>query len=84
MALNLQKITGSRLCVSVTGVAGPESEGDFKPGTYCISVIFDGQQTTKMFYHNGRTRQMNREFMMLTMYDMVIRIIDGTELIDVW
>ena len=84
MALNLQKKTGSRLCVAATGVAGPESVGETKPGSYCISVIYDGVQTTKSFYHNGRTRQMNRDFMTLTMFDMLIRVIDGTETINVW
>ena len=84
MAQNLQMKTKSRLCIAISGVAGPDMIGDLKPGTYFISIIFDGKQTTKKFFHHGRTRQMNREFMALTMFDMINRVLDDKELIDMW
>ncbi|MBR5228884.1 MAG: competence/damage-inducible protein A [Firmicutes bacterium] len=84
MAQSLFKKTGSRMCIASTGVAGPDDVDGIKPGTYHISILFDGKQITKRFFHNGRTRQMNREFMTLTMFDMVNRVLEGKDLIDMW
>ncbi len=80
MVKGLYKKTKSRLCVSMTGLAGPEGYKNMSAGIYYISVLFDGKLTTRSFIHKGRTRQLNREFMMMTMFDMINSIIDGTPL----
>ncbi len=79
MVKGLYAKTGSRLCVSMTGLAGPEGYKNLSAGMYYISVLFDGELTTHKFMHKGRTRQLNRNFMTLSMFDMVNHIIDGTE-----
>jgi len=59
MAEGLYKVTGSDVCVSVTGLAGPDGDGSDTPvGTVYIGVCFRGE--TKVFYHFFRRN--NREF----------------------
>lgn len=67
MAEGLAKKTGSDLCVSVTGVAGPDpSEG--KPvGLIYIGLTYKGKtQVTQVQRHNS-SRKWNRNYAVLTM-----------------
>ncbi len=80
MARGVYEKTGSRLCAAIAGLAGPEGYGDIPPGTYFLSVLFDGVMTTKEIYHFAWTRRLNREFMAMSMLDMIDHIIDGREL----
>lgn len=80
MVKGLRAKTGSRLCIVCTGMAGPETRGNVSSGLYYISVLFDGVLHTRSFLHNGRTRQLNREYMTLTMFAMVNHILEGTEM----
>ena len=80
MARGVFEKTGSRLCVAIAGLAGPDGYGDIPPGTYFLSVLFDGIMTTKEIYHYAWTRRLNREFMAMSMLDMIDHIIDGREL----
>lgn len=59
MAQGLYKVTGSDVCVSVTGLAGPQGDGSDKPvGQVYIGVCYKGN--TKVFDHFFRRN--NREF----------------------
>lgn len=73
----LSEQTGSRLSIAITGAAGPDPAGDTPVGTYHIAVIFDGDLILKSYSKTGRTRELNREFMTQTMFDLIRRIIDG-------
>lgn len=80
MARGVFEKTGSRLCAAIAGLAGPEGYGDIPPGTYFLSVLYDGVMTTREIYHYAWTRRLNREFMAMSMLDMIDHIIDGREL----
>lgn len=80
MARGVFEKTGSRMCVAIAGLAGPDGYKDIRPGTYFLSVLFDGVMTTREIYHYAWTRRLNREFMAMSMLDMIDHIIDGREL----
>ena len=67
MAEGLAKKTGSDLCVSVTGVAGPDpSEG--KPvGLIYIGLTYQGQTKVTQVQHHNSSRKRNRNYAVLTM-----------------
>ncbi len=76
MAEGLKKITGCRLCISVTGIAGPESESETKPvGLTYICAIFDGKRLCSESKIRNVSRVWNRNYAKLLMLDMVNRII---------
>ena len=67
MAEGLAKKTGSDLCVSVTGVAGPDpSEG--KPvGLIYIGLTYQGQTKVTQVQRHNSSRKWNRNYAVLTM-----------------
>lgn len=76
MAEGLRKITGSRLCLSITGIAGPEGGSEEKPvGLSYLCVIFDEQRICKKFMMRGANRVWNRKFAVLTMLDLINKVI---------
>jgi nicotinamide-nucleotide amidase len=59
MALGLKKITGSDICVSVTGIAGPEGGSAEKPvGLVYFGFLFDGEMTVKKEIFGGNRQQI--------------------------
>lgn len=83
MAEMLREKTGCRLCAAVTGVAGPDSVCGFTPGMYHISVLLDGKMYSRKYNRRGRTRELNREFMSQSLFDMILRILDGRKMTEV-
>lgn len=83
MARKLHEKTGCRMCAAITGVAGPDPVGDIAPGMYNISVLFDGKLYSRKYNRRGRTRELNREFMAQSAFDMILRIIDGKKMTEV-
>lgn len=76
MAEGLYKKTNSDLCVSVTGVAGPDGGTKDKPvGLAYIGIVFNGK--TKVIKHQMRnvSRTWNRNRAMLAMMDAVRKVI---------
>lgn len=76
MSRGLAKKTGSDLCISVTGVAGPDGGTQEKPvGLAFIGVTFRGN--TRVIRHQSRNvnRKWNRNRVMLAMMDAVVHTI---------
>ena len=77
MAYGLWKKTESRICMSVTGLAGPGGGTEDKPvGTVFIGCCIDGKTTVQEIRGRNVNRQWNRHYAVLAMLDMN-RVLDG-------
>ncbi len=77
MAEGLKKASGSRLCISVTGIAGPDGGSAEKPvGLIYICAIFDQRRVCKEFLIRNINRKWNRNYTVLCMLDMINHMID--------
>lgn len=77
MAEGLAAKTGSRLCISVTGIAGPGGGTPEKPvGTVYIGCCFDGKTQVKEIRTRNVSRSWNRHYAVLSMFDMINHIIE--------
>ena len=88
MAIKGLEKANADICVSVTGIAGPESWENFSPGTIFVGVAFNPGKCTKdkdiiggrlCFVKNLDTRRTdrnkNRKYAVLAMIDMVYKTI---------
>ena len=74
MAEGLHRVTGSDICISVTGVAGPDGGTPEKPvGLSYIGLWYDGRCEVKELRTTNRTREWNRLKNMMEMMDLVRR-----------
>jgi len=77
MAEGLKRVTGSRLCISVTGIAGPEGGTEEKPvGLVYICVILDNERNCREYRIRNVSRKWNRNYTLLCMLDMINRMIE--------
>ena len=77
MAEGVKKVTGSRLCVSVTGIAGPDGGTDEKPvGLVYICAILDDRRVSKEFKIRNISRKWNRNYTLLCMLDIINKLVD--------
>ena len=75
MVRGLKKKTGSRLCISVTGVAGPDAMGEKPAGLIYIAVSFDGREDVRVLNTGKSDRQANRNAAVLHMFDLINKTI---------
>lgn len=76
MALGLQKVSGSRLCIAVTGIAGPGGGTAEKPvGLVYIGIVFDDKIEVRKVQAFRPLRSLVRNTAMLNMFDMINKII---------
>ncbi len=76
MAKGVKAKTGSRVCISVTGIAGPDGGTEEKPvGLVYICVIFDDKVEVKECRMRNVSRQWNRNYSVLYMLDMINKVI---------
>ncbi len=81
MAEGLKRVTGSRLCISVTGIAGPEGGTEEKPvGLIYICAILDDNRVCKKTILRNVNRSWNRNYATLSMLDLINRLLDKREL----
>ena len=72
MAAGLKKVTGSDICISVTGIAGPDGGSDEKPvGLSYIGLAIDDKVTVRKCMSRRTSRKGNRYYSVLNMLDMV-------------
>jgi len=77
MASGLYKKTGSRICVSITGIAGPGGAMPGKPvGLIYIGCAADGVVDVRKVQMRDVNRNWNRHYAVLSMLDMVNKKID--------
>ena len=77
MVRGLQKKTGSRVCVSVTGIAGPGGGTPEKPvGLIYVGVMLDERMEVFELRTNNTKRQWNRNYTVLFALDKINRFID--------
>ena len=77
MVRGLKDKTGSRLCLSVTGVAGPEAYEDNPAGHMFIGIIFDDQEKVIELNTGRSDRDRNRKMAYLNMLKAVDYMING-------
>lgn len=78
MTKGLKKVTGSRLCISVTGIAGPEGGTEEKPvGLVYICASLDDKIVCKEFRIRNISRSWNRNYALLCMLNMINHLIDN-------
>ena len=77
MVRGLKAKTGSRVCVSVTGIAGPGGGTPEKPvGLIYVGVMLDDRMEVFELRTNNTKRQWNRNYTMLLALYQVNRFID--------
>lgn len=78
MAEGLQKKTGSDICVSVTGVAGPDGGSAEKPvGLVYIGIAYRGKTEAVKVQNRNVSRRWNRNYAVLNMLWQIYKRISG-------
>jgi nicotinamide-nucleotide amidase len=78
MAHGVRRVTGSRLSVSVTGIAGPDGATSDKPvGLVYIGCVFDGAASCHKAQMRNTSRKWNRNFAVLSMFYSILRLLEG-------
>ncbi|MEE0742534.1 MAG: competence/damage-inducible protein A [Emergencia sp.] len=77
MAEGLAKKTRSDICISVTGIAGPDGGTEEKPvGLIYIGCVYRGKTTVKEIRMRNVNRAWNRHYAVLCMLDLVNHCIE--------
>lgn len=76
MAEGLARVSGSDICVSVTGIAGPSGATETKPvGLIYVGLCYQGKTHCRKIQTGDDDRSWNRQYAMLSMLDMINRAI---------
>ena len=75
MARGLSKKTGSRICISSTGVAGPGPLGDIPSGSMWVGMVFDVQMKVISIRTGSDDREYNREVCTRVMLSEILKIL---------
>lgn len=76
MAEGVKRVTGSRLCISVTGIAGPDGGTEDKPvGLVYICAILDDKRVSREFRIRNTSRKWNRNYTVLCMLDIIDHLV---------
>lgn len=78
MVRGIKAKSGSDISVSVTGIAGPEGGTPEKPvGLVYIGIVAFGKERVKEYKFNNRGREYIRKRSILTMFNEILRSING-------
>lgn len=77
MAEGLFQITGSDICISVTGIAGPEGGSPEKPvGLVYVGAVYRGKNHCRKIQMRNVNRNWNRNYAVLSMLDLICKLVD--------
>ena len=80
MARGLNEVTGSRLCVSITGIAGPEGGSEIKPvGLSYVGIVLDGRESVTEIRSRNVNRNWNRNYSVLAMLHLIYKLLIDME-----
>ena len=69
-----KKVSGSDVCISVTGVAGPDGGTEEKPvGLVYVGFIYGDKKICKKIQMRNVNRKWNRHYALLCMLDIINR-----------
>lgn len=72
MVEGLCRVSGSDVCVSVTGIAGPGGGSDAKPvGLVYIGFVYGDKKLCRKLQTGDDSRQWNRQYSLLSMLDII-------------
>lgn len=72
MVEGLRRVSGSDVCVSVTGIAGPGGGSDAKPvGLAYIGFVYGDKKLCRKLQTGDDSRQWNRQYSLLSMLDII-------------
>lgn len=72
MVEGLRRVSGSDVCVSVTGIAGPGGGSDVKPvGLVYIGFVYGDKKLCRKLQTGDDSRQWNRQYSLLSMLDII-------------
>lgn len=78
MAEGIRKLSGADIGVSVTGVAGPGSDGDHPEGEIYIALASDCKHTVKKLMTNTNgMREYNRNLAAFTSLEMIVEYLEN-------
>ena len=81
MVEGLYAKTGSDICVSVTGIAGPSGGTPEKPvGLMYVGCRYKGTTVVQEVLTINFSREWNRKYGTMTMLDMINKMLDGREI----
>lgn len=75
MAEGLAKKTGSDVCISSTGVAGPGSWHGVEAGTCFVGLTYRGKTSVRTIRTQRAEREWNRRYFCLSMMDFIRRTV---------
>lgn len=76
MVRGIKEASGSRLCISVTGVAGPEPMGEKPAGLIYIGIMFDDKEKVVTINTGSSDRNKNRMYATMTMLNELNKVVD--------
>ncbi len=80
MARGVKRVSGTRIAISSTGIAGPGGGTPEKPvGLVYIGAIFDEKETVKELRLRDVNRKWNRTYTVLSMMDIINKLLDGKD-----
>lgn len=76
MAEGLHRVSGSDICISVTGIAGPGGGSPEKPvGLVYIGAVYQGETVCRKIQMRNVNRNWNRNYALLSMLDLINKLV---------